>query len=145
VYKRQMLTRLIYVSKHERLDVESLDRILQQSRANNVRDNITGALIIGEENFLQLLEGERAAVAQAFMRIMQDARHHDVHVICAGDSEQRLFFEWSMHRIETSRMKQEILARYEINGVFDPAGMSQFAIEDLCRTLSTGDWEAMAA
>lgn len=140
-----MLTRLIYVSKHQRLEVKSLDRILQQSRTNNVRDKITGALIIGEENFLQLLEGERAAVAGTFMRIIQDKRHHDIQVICASDSEQRLFFEWSMHKIETSRMKQEILARYEINGVFDPAGMTQFAIEDLCRTLSAGNWEAVAA
>ena len=79
------------------------------------------------------------------MRIMQDARHHDIQVICSGDAEHRQFVEWSMHRIETSRIKQQILSRYTINGKFNPLRMSQIAIEDLCRTLSAGDWEALAA
>ena len=139
------LTRLIYVSKHDGVDVETLDRILHTSRANNVRDGVTGALIIGEQHFMQLLEGDRTAVGACFMRITRDDRHHGIQVICSGDEEHRLFFEWSMHRIETSRIKQEILSRYTINGDFDPARMSQFAIEDLCRTLSDGDWDALAA
>jgi len=140
-----MLTRLIYVSKHDGIATETLDRVLQASRSNNVRDGITGALVIGEQNFLQLLEGGRAAVADCFMRIMQDTRHHDIQIICAGDAETRLFFDWSMHRIETSRMKQEILSRYEVDGTFDPLCMTQFAVEDMCRTLSAGGWEALAA
>lgn len=139
------LTQLIYVSKHDGTSVETLDRILQISRANNARDNITGALVIGERHFLQLLEGNRSAVGQCFMRIAQDDRHRDIQVICSGDKEHRLFLEWSMHRIETSRIKQEILSRYTIEGSFDPLRMTQFAIEDLCRTLSAGDWEALAA
>jgi len=139
------LTRLIYVSNHDGTAVEMLDRILQASRANNVRDGITGALVIGEKHFMQLLEGDRTAVGQCFMRITQDDRHHGIQVICSGDAEHRLFIEWSMHRIETSRIKQEILSRYSISGTFDPVQMSQFAIEDLCRTLSAGDWEACAA
>lgn len=139
------LTRLIYASKHGTASVETLDQILQKSRANNVRDGITGALVIGEDHFLQLLEGDRTAVAQCFMRIMQDGRHSDIHVISSGDAKERLFFEWSMHRIETSRIKKHILSRYTVNGTFDPVRMSQLAIEDMCRTLSAGDWEAMAA
>jgi len=139
------LTRLIYVSKHNGVDADTLDRILQTSRANNVRDGVTGALIIGDQNFMQLLEGDRAAVGACFMRITRDDRHQGIQVICSGDEEHRLFFEWSMHRIETSRIKQEILSRYTIDGDFDPVRMSQFAIEDLCRTLSEGDWDALAA
>jgi len=139
------LTRLIYVSKHKGVDSGSLDRILQASRSNNARDGITGALVIGEQHFLQLLEGERSAIGACFMRITRDTRHHGIQVICSGDEEQRLFVEWSMHRIEASRIKQEIMSRYTINGDFDPIRMSQFAIEDFCRTLSAGDWDALAA
>lgn len=139
------LTRLIYASNHDGTAVETLDRILQTSRANNARDGITGALVISEHHFMQLLEGDRTAVGQCFMRIMQDDRHHGIQVISSGDAEHRLFVEWSMHRIETSRIKQEILSRYMIDGTFDPVRMSQFAIEDLCRTLSEGDWDALAA
>ena len=139
------LTRLIYVSNHTGMAVETLDHILQTARANNVRCGITGALVIGEQHFLQLIEGDRAAVGQCFMRIMQDDRHHGIQIISSGDVEHRLFHEWSMHRIETSRIKQEIISRYTINGTFDPLQMSQFAIEDLCRTLAEGDWDALAA
>ena len=139
------LTRLIYASKHDDTDAETLDRILQSSRANNVRDGITGALVINRQNFLQVLEGDRSAIGQCFMRIMQDTRHHDIQVIGTADVEHRLFLEWSMHRIETSRIKAEILSRYLIDGQFDPSRMSQLEIEDLCRTLSGDGWEALAA
>ena len=139
------LTRLIYASKHDGTAVETLDQILQSSRANNVRVGTTGALVIGEQHFLQLLEGERAAVAQCFMRIMSDKRHHDIQVLSSGDAEYRLFLEWSMHRIETSRIKQQIMSSYTVKGVFDPLLMSQVAIEDMCRTLSAGGWDALAA
>lgn len=139
------LTRLIYASRHDRTKVETLDRILQSSRANNVRDGITGALVIGDQHFLQLLEGDRRAVAQCFMRIISDVRQHDIQVVSAGDCEHRLFLEWSMHSIETSRIKREIMSRYTTQGNFDPARMSQAAIEDMCRTLSAGGWEQLAA
>jgi len=94
---------------------------------------------------MQLLEGHRTAVAKRFMRIMQDDRHRDVQVISAGDADHRLFVEWSMHLIRASRIKQEILSRYLINSIFQPAGMSEAEIGDLCRALAAGDWEAMAA
>lgn len=139
------LTRLIYASKHKGLSPDVVDRILQKSRANNVRDNITGALIVHEKSFMQLIEGSRLEIARCFMRIMQDSSHYDVQVISCGDVAQRLFQEWSMHLIRASRIKEEILSGYKINGAFDPSMMSEFAIEDLCRTLSGGHWEAEAA
>ncbi|MFN3971114.1 MAG: BLUF domain-containing protein [Gemmobacter sp.] len=139
------LTRLIYTSTRLSQDAETVARILTTSRANNVRDGITGALIVHENCYLQLLEGDRAAVARCLMRITQDRRHKHVTVISCADAAQRLFLEGSMHRIDTSRIKAEILSRYKVNGVFNPAHMTQFATEDLCRTLSGGNWQAEAA
>ncbi len=139
------LTRLIYASNHDGLAFETVDHILQKSRANNVASGITGALVITDTQFMQLLEGDRTAVAGCFMRIMQDDRHRDIQVICAGDVGHRLFSEWSMHLIKASRIKQDILSRYFINGTFDPAGMSEGAVSDLCRALAAGDWEKAAA
>ena len=136
------LTRLIYASRHVGTTIDMIDRILQKSRANNLRDGITGALVISDLYFLQLLEGDRKQISKCFMRVMQDNRHQDIQLICAGDHENRLFYEWSMHRIETSRMKQKVLHPYKINGSFVPFCMSQCAVEDLCRTLSAGNWVA---
>jgi hypothetical protein len=139
------LTRLVYASHHSGLDAPTFDNILRNSRENNARDLITGALIISEDGFMQLLEGSRSAVGQCFVRIMKDNRHDDIQVLSCGDVQSRLFQEWTMHLIKASRIKQDILTRYLVNGAFKPSLMSGFAIEDLCRTLSEGNWEAVAA
>lgn len=139
------LTRLIYASFHKGTAAKTVDNILQVSRSNNVRDRITGALVIDEQYFLQLLEGSRTCVAQCFMRIMQDDRHGDIRIISAGDIVQRQFMEWSMHMIETTQVKKAIMSQYTVDGVFDPTKMSQTAVERLCRTLSGDNWKAIAA
>lgn len=139
------LTRLIYASVHGGISTEVVDEILRQSRKNNERDNITGALVVGGNHFMQLLEGGRTAVSDCFMRIMQDDRHRAIQVIYSGDAERRIFLEWRMHLIEESRINRDILSRYMIDGVFDPTRMSEFAIRDLCRALSAGDWDLQAA
>lgn len=139
------LTRMVYSSHHTGLEIETFDDILRKSRENNARDMITGALVISEDGFLQLLEGSRSAIGQCFVRIMKDNRHNDIQVVSCGDVTQRLFHEWTMHLIKASRIKQEIMSRYLVNGVFRPSLMTEFAVADLCRTLSEGHWEAKAA
>jgi len=139
------LVRLIYASSHSNTPIGTIDRILQRSRENNGRDVITGALVVGDDFFLQVLEGSRAAVSNCFMRIMQDDRHREIQVISVADIKDRNFLEWTMHFIRASRIKEEILSRYHINGGFDPAKLSERAIRDLCRTLSRDGWEKQAA
>lgn len=139
------LTRLIYSSHHAGLDATIHAKILRTSRENNARDLITGALIISEGGFTQLLEGGRSEVAQCFVRIMKDTRHENIQVLSCGDVIQRLFVDWDMHLIPASRIKQTIMSNYLINNTFDPMQMSEIAIVDLCRTLSQGSWEAKAA
>ncbi|PWE49279.1 blue light sensor protein [Thioclava sp. NG1] len=139
------LTRLVYSSRHRDLQPETVDDILEKSRINNLRDGITGALIVSDRSFMQLLEGERDAVAKCLLRLLGDPRHDDIRILCAGDAEHRLFAGWSMHLIQTSGIKREILSRYEIDGSFAPEKMTQAAIEDLCKVLSKDDWEEIAA
>lgn len=134
------LTRLVYASTHACHDVSTFDAILEKSRSNNARDLITGALVIGETTFLQLLEGPRDAIGRCFARIMQDNRHQDIQAISCGDVAHRLFQDWTLHRIETSKIRQEILTRYYVKGKFNPGLMSEFAIGDLCLTLAEGQW-----
>ena len=138
------LTRVIYASNHGGVDAGALDDILLRSRANNERDGITGVLVASEENFMQLLEGGRTVVAECFMRIMKDIRHQHIKVLLADEAGFRLFSKWSMHCVDTSHAEQEILSRYRIDGTFDPAGMSQAAIEELCLALSASACEKPA-
>ena len=134
------ITRLIYTSKHKGLNGPMMQQIMLASRANNVRDLVTGVLIVGEGHLMQLLEGSRKNVSRCFMRIMQDKRHYDIQVISCGDVGQRLFQEWSMHLIKPSQIRKEILSNCDIGEQFDASSLSEFSAEDLCRALSAGNW-----
>ncbi len=139
------LTRLIYSSWRLDDGEGDVEAILHASRRNNDRDGLTGALVVGERQFLQVLEGARSAVGCCLERIMRDPRHEAVEVISTGEVPYRLFAEWTMHRIDTSAIKRRILNRYLIRGAFRPGELPQAAVEDLCRTLATQEWEASAA
>lgn len=90
------LTQLIYASRPFGFDAQALDDILIGARRNNTRDNITGALICRADLFVQMLEGERAAVTATFGRILRDERHVEVTLIWYGDTPSRLFADWAM-------------------------------------------------
>ena len=90
------LTQLIYASRPFGFDAQALDDILITARRNNRRDGITGCLICRADLFVQMLEGERAAVTARFGRILQDDRHLEVTLIWCGDTPGRLFPQWDM-------------------------------------------------
>jgi hypothetical protein len=134
--------RLIYLSRRRDRAPETVDAILQASRRNNLRDDITGALIVSEQHFMQLLEGDRARVGWCLARIMQDPCHEDIQIVSTNTVPYRLFPEWNMHLVETAALRCETLDRYLIDGAFQPALMPQVAIEDLCRVLSAETQQA---
>ena len=94
---------LIYVSQAVRpMNPDELSAILQASRARNTSASVTGLLIYrfshdeNRGNFLQLLEGDRAAVEATWRRIEADSRHHTKIVLEEGDTPDRSFPDWSM-------------------------------------------------
>ncbi len=87
---------LIYVSQPFGFDDLALTSILASALRNNVRDNITGALICREDLFMQLLEGPEAEVKACYARIVKDNRHCDVRSLWSGNADHRLFPEWAM-------------------------------------------------
>ena len=91
------LSFLIYISvaTSEPSDSE-LSQILQVSRTNNERDNITGMLLYKERRFMQLLEGPGAVVRATYDRIAGDPRHHEITMLVEGELEERDFPDWSM-------------------------------------------------
>jgi hypothetical protein len=44
-------------------------QILETSRRNNARDGLSGLLLLGGRRFLQVLEGPKDALDQAYARI----------------------------------------------------------------------------
>ena len=129
------LTKLIYASNHGGLDSEALEDILLSSQANNSRDGITGMLVVSNDNFMQILEGNRTDVSECFMRIIQDDRHHKILVLLSCGIKHRQFPDWSMNCIKTSRLKKEIKSSYFIDGTFYPNRMSQKAVESFFQAI----------
>lgn len=92
--------RLIYKSESTaRASWRSIGPILTASTRNNDRDGLTGVLLIGKRHFMQVLEGDGAAVSATFLRIARDPRHHDVRLISFEPTQQRLFAEWEMRGV----------------------------------------------
>lgn len=88
---------LIYISVATKpLTEAELVELLNKSRSNNERDGLTGMLLYKDERFMQVLEGEKAAVMATFARIKSDPRHHDVIVLLEGELAERDFPQWWM-------------------------------------------------
>ncbi len=95
------LYRIIYVSRSllrgdEDQVASELRRILAVSRRNNASEGLTGALLLGQGSFAQVLEGPMDAVERAFERIQDDPRHADLVVVEIGPVAARAFPDWSM-------------------------------------------------
>lgn len=94
--------RLIYRS-HDLIPAENrradLGDLFSEARSNNKARNITGALLVSDDWFVQTLEGEEKAVRELFSRIEADPRHDKVSVLHTSMVDQRVFQRWSMARV----------------------------------------------
>lgn len=73
-----------------------LRSILISARKNNVRLDVTGALLYNAGNFAQVLEGPLSSIEKIFEVIQCDPRHSEVTVVQSGPCANREFPEWSM-------------------------------------------------
>lgn len=91
------LIHLIYVSaaSREYSDAE-LDDMLASSIRHNTPQGITGMLLYAGGNFIQVLEGEAAAVDETYDRITRDPRHHGLILIERCAIREREFPQWQM-------------------------------------------------
>lgn len=91
-----MVTQLIYMSEPFGYDSAILGGILASARRNNPREAITGALICRQDIYLQLLEGDAAAIDTLYQRIAVDDRHLGVTLLSRAEVADRLFPAWAM-------------------------------------------------
>lgn len=88
---------LVYTSAATELfDKPALLELLTKARANNQQRGITGLLLYKDGDFIQLLEGPKAAVKALYTLIDSDPRHVGSTVMAEGERDQRLFADWSM-------------------------------------------------
>jgi hypothetical protein len=71
-----------------------LMRLLESARTFNQNNGITGILLYDNQQFGQIIEGERANVMKAWKRIQEDKRHHRIELLEIREIEGRSFPEW---------------------------------------------------
>ncbi len=92
-----MLTQLCYASVAAMpFDEPALKGLLNEARANNAQEGITGILLYGEGHFVQVIEGVPAAVDALFAKIARDPRHQQVFEVYRQSVSTRDFPNWSM-------------------------------------------------
>ncbi|WP_119677430.1 BLUF domain-containing protein [Indioceanicola profundi] len=115
---------LVYVSRAV-VPMEDADllELLRQSRADNLRDDITGLLLYRAGRFMQVLEGPHAPLHALYGRIMRDRRHTDVTTLIKFRTDARAFADWSMGFAHVDRIPEEDRAGFSpfLDQDFDPA------------------------
>lgn len=88
---------LIYLSQATiPFNEDQLERLLVQARQFNQEHELTGILLYGNGQFLQVLEGDKATVHSLYARICEDPRHRDVTTYADKAIATRAFSDWRM-------------------------------------------------
>lgn len=105
---------LVYISHASRhlSELDLLD-ILHASRLNNKKRHITGMLIYLHEKFIQVLEGGYDEVNEVYRQIKEDPRHRKVTKVLEGNTEHRIFKDWSMGFKKLDEYQFEELSGYK--------------------------------
>ena len=110
------LISLIYLSdSNEKVDEQEVEKILKQSRQNNLDSDITGVLLLLNSQFLQVLEGDKTEVHKLYEKIKGDKRHFKILKLIEFDLIERNFGDWSMGYLNPN------MDRFFIEGYKDPA------------------------
>lgn len=123
----QDLYRLVYFSRNQLAgppDAQEREvaAILEASRRNNPRADVTGALMFNAGCFGQVLEGPQPAVEATFERIQNDLRHGDVTLLALEPIEARSFPDWSMAYVGARAGSYDAIGR---GTGFDPSRVAK--------------------
>ncbi|WP_052733003.1 BLUF domain-containing protein [Hymenobacter terrenus] len=88
---------LIYMSQATQpFSDDDLVALLRQSRQWNEEQNITGVLLYGNKQFVQVLEADVPALCDLYGKLLRDPRHQTVTRLAYGPIAVRRFAQWSM-------------------------------------------------
>jgi hypothetical protein len=87
--------------------------IVDTSRLNNAKRDISGCLICSDGNFLQILEGPRANVLSLINTIEKDTRHSGFVIMRMSFMKERSFKDWTMANFQADeRTFMQLIAKY---------------------------------
>jgi hypothetical protein len=78
---------------------QQLGEIFSIARSKNKRLDVTGALLLSEHWFVQVLEGSEDAVRGLYATIESDPRHDSVTLVETTPEDRRVFARWAMAKV----------------------------------------------
>ena len=91
------MKRIIYCSQSTiDFSPEELVDLLECARVRNAESGLSGMLLYCSQSFLQMLEGDPAALAETYARISKDDRHNKLRLLMDSEISTRLFPDWTM-------------------------------------------------
>ncbi len=105
-----MMDQLIYRSRAVNgLSSAETFKIIEISARNNPARDITGFLIFGRGEFLQLIEGPDQALDQLLSDLAVDPRHTGIEVLARRPILARSFPNWRMQRLSLDETSMETI------------------------------------
>ncbi|QWD60496.1 BLUF domain-containing protein [Polynucleobacter sp. MWH-UH35A] len=93
--KTKDLVELSYLSEAvSDMSFLGLMRLLESARAFNQKNGISGILLYDNQQFGQIIEGERASVMKAWKRIQDDKRHHRIELLEIKEISEKSYSDW---------------------------------------------------
>ncbi len=100
---------IFYVSRAAvPFDNAAVQSILQISRRNNARVDVTGCLLFSGHCFAQVLEGDQATVRALSARVAGDPRHCDVRFLFEVRRDEREYADWSMGYLHDLTLEDDL-------------------------------------
>jgi Sensors of blue-light using FAD len=138
------LVQIVYVSRStftpmpaEQGIEPSVARILAQSRINNARRGLVGALYFGDGCFFQCLEGREDEVDRLYAALLQDPRHTDLKVLARRPIDRTSFATWSMKYVPLDAPMKALLRQQGLAG-FDPYRFDEATVGKVLEMLRAG-------
>lgn len=109
----EALVRLVYCSQLVgSANVQALQSMQISAARNNLRDAITGALLVYQHRVVQVLEGPRGAVSACFIRIANDTLHANPTLLSCGPIVRRGFDDWTMRLLPLTPVIEKRLSTF---------------------------------
>ncbi len=100
---------VFYVSRAtSAFDHASIQSILQASRRNNARLDVTGCLLFSGHCFAQVIEGAHAAVTALAPKIAGDPRHAGVRFLSEAHRTDRDYADWAMGYLHDLNLEDDL-------------------------------------
>ena len=104
------MLQLVYLSAATEI-APDVSELAEQSALRNAAEEITGVLMLSGGHYLQVLEGPKEVVEDAFLRIIGDPRHDQLNLLARSLVTARQFGSRSMLPVVTMEGQKKTIDR----------------------------------